>query len=324
MAADKYLLNNFKEAFVGHINRRLNEWNSCLIYDQLIKIGDPVQTSLAHVRNTIIENEEAFESEHFTQIDQETLISLLSLDELSIDEFDLFVAVSKWVDCEVLRQDLSVNDENRRCVFESIKGYIVFTAFSPEKIASCEEVTRLLTDEERGSLVLHRLDKKNPLKIELKTSRRTEASGCSVLLCKSGLVEYSYPPSYSRTMYLSVNRMIDIIGIRTTYAGSAANLSLTIRNSDGVDLGLTSESSLKDGKWRFSFEPRFRAEPDCLYTLQITGDEQLTKEDLLSKIPTHQVPKDSLVVNMGPNSDHPDYSGHHFIESITYRTPKSD
>ena len=64
--------------------------NSCLIYEQLVKIGDREESVLAYVRGRIIENsQEAIESEHFTQINQETLISLLSLEKLSIDEIDL-------------------------------------------------------------------------------------------------------------------------------------------------------------------------------------------------------------------------------------------
>lgn len=55
-----------------------------------------------HVLSMVIEKSKAmFESDHFMQIDQETLISLLSLDKLMIDEIGLLVAVSKWVNCKV-------------------------------------------------------------------------------------------------------------------------------------------------------------------------------------------------------------------------------
>ena len=316
VAADKYLMHEFKEAFFEYIKRKLNAENSCLIYEQLMKIGDPEEISLAHVRMMIIESrKQAFESECFTRIDQETLISLLSLDKLSIDEFDLFTAVSKWVDCEVQRQGLPVNDENRRRAFEPIKGYIVFSALTLNQIAKRKEVAELLTDEERGSLLLHQLNKEYPLKIELKTTRRAAAGAYRAFITnESGSVEYSY----SRTVYFSINRSIQIGTFDTVYSGSAANLSLTILDSDGVDLGLKTESSLKDGKWAFSFEPPFITEPNRLYSLVITGDEQLTKEHLLIKTPKLGRPEDSLVLNLGPNSEHPDYSGHHFIKRIGY------
>ena len=175
MAADKYLLNHYSRALFSFIIDKLTNENSCLIYEQLVKIGDREESALAYVRDRIIEStKEVFESEHFTQISQEMLISLLSLEKLSIDEIDLFKAVSKWVDCEVRRRGLSVNRENRRLVFESIKGYILFSELTPEKIANCKEVVELLTKEELLSLLsllLRLVNKEEPLAIELKTSR---------------------------------------------------------------------------------------------------------------------------------------------------------
>ena len=316
VAADKYLMHEFKEAFFEYIKGKLTAENSCLIYDQLMKIGDLDEISLAHVRTVIIESsKQAFESECFTQIDQDTVINLLSLDEQSIDEFDLFAAVSKWVDCEVQRQGLPVNDENRRSVFEPIKGYIVFTALTLDQIAKRKEVSQLLTEEERGSLVLHLLDKANRLAIELKTTRKAAAGAYRAFITnESGSVEYLY----SRTVYFKANRDVRIRGIDTFYSGSAAKMSLKVLGSDGVDLGLKPECSLKDGKWTFSFEPPFIMEPNRLYSLVITGDDQLTKEHLLSRTTTFESPKYSLVFNVGPNSEHPDYSGPHFIKSILF------
>ena len=130
LAADKYLLHHFSEPFFEYIKGRLNAESSCLIYDQLIKIGEREEIPLPQVRTAVIEGGiKAFQSEHFMQIDQETLISLLSADELAVDEIDLLVAVSKWVDCEMQRQSLPANGENRRKMFERIKGYILFSTF---------------------------------------------------------------------------------------------------------------------------------------------------------------------------------------------------
>ena len=322
VAADKYLLHEFNKEFFDYIKGKLNPESSCLIYDQLMKIGDREEISLADVRTVIIENsKDAFESKHFRQIDQETLISLLSLDELSIAEFDLFVAVSKWVDCEVERQDLPVNGLNRLRMFEPIKSYILFTALTLEQIANGKELGLPLTNQEKGLLVMHRLNKVNQSPIELKTSRKASVSACSVFISESGSVEF-YSYSHSRTMYLSLNRRVYIKTFSTIYSGSAANLSFKIQNSKGVDLDLKTQISLQDGKWSFTFRPPFKAEPDCLYTLQITGDDQLARDQPVNT-PTLENPKYSIIFNMGPNSEHPEYSGRHFVEGITY-FPSSD
>lgn len=115
-------------------------------------------------------------------------------------------------------------------------------------------------------------------------------------------------------MNLSVNRRVSIRTVHTTYSGSATNLSLRIRDSKGVDLDLEMKSYLEVNKWSFSFEPPFIMEPGRVYTLLITGDEKLTKENLLRTWQTYEK-CDGSIFYVGPSVD-PEYSGHHFIHSI--------
>src|SRR5699024_7228125 len=116
-----------------------------------------------------------------------------------------------------------------------IKGYVLFAALSPEKIAEHEEVAGLLASEELAQLFLHLLNRRNPLKIELKTSRRAAAARVFI----TDLVSANDNP-YSNQVYLSVNRKVFIRAIYTTYSGSEADLRLKILDSDGVDFGLES------------------------------------------------------------------------------------
>ena len=247
----------------------------------------------------IIENsQKTLESEHFTQIDQETLISLLSLDRLSVDEIDLLVAVSKWIDCEVQRQGLPVNGENRRQVFQPIKSYILFTALTPENIANYEEIDELLTFEERGSLVLHLLNKRNPLVIELKTPRRT--SVCSVFVVDA---LYVGDLDYSETTGLLVNRRVSIRKIYTTHSGSAQHLCLQIQDSNREDLTSNIEKSVQDGRLCFSFNPPFDLEPNTNYTLQVDGGGKMRREDRLSQ-QLHLNYKESVSFYLAPLDNH--------------------
>ena len=284
MAADKYLLHGFSKKFFGYITTKLNAESSCLIYDQLIKIGEREEISLASVRTVIIENSQTtFESDHFTQIDQETLISLLSLDELSIDEIDLMAAVSKWVDCEVQRQGLSVNRENRQKVFEPVKGYILFTGLTPEKFASSKEIAELLTFEERGSLALHLLFKDNLSAIERQTERRVGYSFCSVFVNDTRhFADYVYYV-YEEEPTLSANRRVTVRTIYTTYSERAEHLRLKILDENLVSLGLKIESLVQDGRLCFSIKSPFVMEPNESYTLSFIGDGNLTSEDQQSK-----------------------------------------
>ena len=280
LAADKYLLHHFSEAFFGYIKARLDAESSCLIYDQMIKIGEREELSLASVRTIIQSSEAAFMSEHFKQIDRETLISLLSLHKLAISEFDLITAVSEWVDSEVERQGLTVDRESRRKAFEPIKGYILFTALRPGTIANCKEIAELLTEEEIGSLLLHQLNIEKRSKIGPETSRIPETYAyCSVF--GDSVSELSHP--FSRSVNLSVNRKVEIVTIHSTYSESATNLSLKILFSKGVELGLKIENSARNGKLSFVIDPPFDVQPNTSYTLQITGDGSTTNEDQLSK-----------------------------------------
>ena len=113
-----YLLHRFDRAFFDYAKAKLNAESSYLIYDLLVKIGEHEEMPLNDVQDMIIHFIIAtLKSDHFTQIDQETLINLLSLDRLHVTKIDLFEAASKWVDHEVQRQGLLVNGENRRRVF---------------------------------------------------------------------------------------------------------------------------------------------------------------------------------------------------------------
>ena len=282
LAANKYLLQRFDRTFFEYIQDRLDEESSCLIYDQLIKIGEREAIPFASVRTMIIEHsQKTLESEHFTQIDQETLISLLSLDQLSVDEINLLVAVSKWIDCEVQRQGLPVNRENRRRVFEPIKGYILFTTLMPKKIASCKEIIELLTFEERGSLVLHQLDEENNLSmIKLQTARRADSGVYRVLVDDT---RHMHTCVYREKRGLTVSRRVSIRKIFTTYSERARHLSLKVLDAKGVDSGLKIESLVQDGRLCFSFTPLFVMEPNSEYAFDFTGNGETTSEDHQSR-----------------------------------------
>ena len=270
-------------AFFDYVKDNLNAESCWLIYDQLMKIGEREELPLASVRARIIENsQEAIQSDHFKQIDQETLISLLSLDELRIAEIDLLAAVSKWVDCELQRQGLPVNRENRRKAFEPIKGYVLFTALTRAQIANCKEIVELLTFVERGSLALYLLGKSNSLMVEQKTKRKAGTGVCSVFVEDSQLFTGVTDFDYSESTHLSATQRVSIRTIYTTYSEVAQNVYFKLLDSEGlVDLGVKTKQFVKDGKWCFSFESPFVMEPFVWYTLKVYADGRMTAEDSL-------------------------------------------
>ena len=292
MAADKYLLHDFNAAFLGHIKNILNAKNSCLVYEQLIKIGNPEEIPFTHVKAMLMENSiQTFTSEHFTQIDQETLISLLSLKELSISEFDQLAAVCKWVDCEVRRQGLPVNVENRRRVFEPIKPYIRFSDLNGERFAGCKEMVELIPPKELTPLLLHLLNKANPLTIEQKTLRRAGTSTYSVFVRKTDPFDYSYydydePENFNEVdMRLTADQSVSIRTIHTTFSQRFKDLKLTIYGLDRAPVKLEMKRFVKDGKLSFLLEPPFELMPKCSYRLVASSQDEIdevTEENRLN------------------------------------------
>ena len=107
-SADKYLLRQFEGTFFEYIKNILDAENNCLIYNQLVKIKHEEEVSMACVNNMKCK-------EIITQIEQEKLNHLVSLDESSIAKFNLVVSVLlKWINRELQRRGMPVNRENRR------------------------------------------------------------------------------------------------------------------------------------------------------------------------------------------------------------------
>lgn len=278
MAADKYLLHGFSKAIFDFVKANLDK--SCQIYGQLAKIGEREQTSLDIVKFRITkETPVAFQGKCFMEIDQESLIGLLSLDELNIPEIDLLAAVLKWIDYQVLKQGLPLNRENRRKVFEPIKAYIVFTALRPETILGSKLIDKLLTEEEKMTAFSHQLNNDDPPITELKTPRMP---ACHVPCTVSSALRFELRRPFSSSVNLTVNRKVSIQTIHTNYSVDAANVNLKIFDSKGVDLSLEIKSSVQDDRVRFSFDPVFHVRPNSSYILQVTGECQ-TKDDHLNE-----------------------------------------
>lgn len=283
-AADRYLLHHFQEPFFASIKSKLDAKNSCLIYDQLMKIQSENQL-MDHVRKFIVSNSKAaFNSEYFTQIDQQTLISLLSLDMLSISEINLLTAVANWVDCEVQRRGLPDTLANIRTVFEPIKGYIIFTDLKSEEIANCSEIARLLTEEEMSALVLHLSgNKKVPWTVERKTARTVGSHVCKAKPARFSSTNLEGP--FSNQTYLMSTRSVRIKTIYSGYSSAAVNPRIELVNTNDGSTISSFDSSLKDRKWQFTLNPPLLVEPNIKYKARATAAGSMCREDQVNDCP---------------------------------------
>ena len=254
MAADMYLVDNLANNLLERIKNELNESNCCLIYDQLIKLQKE-ESTLNYVRNLIeLNSEAAFKNNYFSQIDQTTLIDILKMKSLNINEIDVLIACSKWVDAEIERQMIEPIIENKRKMFVPLKCLINFTEMNADQVGKIGEILRvLLNNDEIASLFLHLFDKTQPLTIKNETIR-TKPKLYSV---SAKPVSFYFNNVHSKRLnfqdYLAVNQSVLIASIKTLLGDSVNNLDLKIAKNEEL-LDLKHEKVSIDGKWSFKFD----------------------------------------------------------------------
>ena len=213
-----------------------------------------------------------------------------------------------------------MNGENRRRVFEPIKGYILFSTLSAEKFANCKKIVELVTPDEIGPLLLHLLNKEYPVPIVLKTTRKTGASVCSVFISDSDLFDvdaYDYDHEEedftSIEMHLTVNRRVSIRAIHTTCPDYLEDFDLGIQGLNRKSLNLEMKRFVKDGKWSFSLDPPFDVEPNCSYTLFAGVDGEILEETREQSVLDY---KGTVIFNVQRES--PNYLEFHCIRGLDF------
>ena len=141
-----------------------------MIYDQLMKlaISDSLTGDLK--RKIARECSSACASDSFKQIDEDTLVSILSFNLLNIAELDLLKACMRWTDGEVARQN--AGQANKRAVFKAVKHLIRFGDLSLSDLSSVPEINNYLTAEETDFIFLHLYDQNLPIHIDYRCPRR--------------------------------------------------------------------------------------------------------------------------------------------------------
>ena len=265
--ADKYLVVGLNDVLFNHIKESLDIFNCCLIYDQLIKIQKDDLPILKHVKSFIKYNtKKVVEHEFFTKIDENTLLDLLMMDELSVSEIELLNSCARWVKEELLREGLISNAQNKREIFKPIKNYIKFSVLSLEQMKVFGEIYDLLPAEETVSFLAHLLNGR-PLSIECKTKRKT----INLYRIDSNLFNDKISLSQFVTS-ISANQTCFIQMFSTSLHKSIAFLELSIEKN-GKELKLNFEKKLIDDYWCFNFEDGFEMNSDVNYRLIFTFNQ---------------------------------------------------
>lgn len=272
------MIQNLINDLYDYVRKSLNGSNCIIIYDQIIKLQRDFPP-LVNVRKLIqLYGEAAFMSDYFTEISEKTLVDLLKMEVLRIKEIDILRSVSKWLDGQLQRSDLSATTANKQKLFEPIKSLINFGVLSLEDVNKNEDLLKsILTMEETISLLFHLMDKSKPFIIDYQSPRHI----CSIVEF-SGLVNLNISTSGFQT-YLSPNRKLLIISIHTLLSSSVSDLKLKILKNN-QELLVELENILIDDKWCFEFNRKLEVDPRNNYLFQFSFNNfQFDSNNLLSR-----------------------------------------
>lgn len=152
--AKKYAVPALEKHCVDFLKHNLSPDNACMLLTQARLFDEPQLAALC--LETIDKyTQEALGAEGFTDIDIDTLTSVLDRDSLRIKESKLFGAVLRWAEAECLRQNSPVSSDNKRAVLGNVLAKVRFPLMSVEEFAQGPAQSGILTDKEIVSLFLH-------------------------------------------------------------------------------------------------------------------------------------------------------------------------
>ncbi|XP_011500374.1 PREDICTED: BTB/POZ domain-containing protein 1 [Ceratosolen solmsi marchali] len=152
--AKKYAVSSLEKHCVDYLKSNLTTDNACLLLAQARLFDEP---QLAAICLDTIDKftTNALSADGFTDIDIDTLITVLQRDTLRVRESKIFQAVVRWSEAECIRQQLPVTSDNQRSVLGRAISLVRFPLMSMEEFAIGPAQCGLLTDREVVSIFLY-------------------------------------------------------------------------------------------------------------------------------------------------------------------------
>uniref|UniRef100_A0A1B6DZ41 BTB domain-containing protein n=2 Tax=Clastoptera arizonana TaxID=38151 RepID=A0A1B6DZ41_9HEMI len=152
--AKKYAVPALERHCVDFLKANLGSDNAFMLLTQARLFDEPQLAELC--LETIDKNtSEALAADCFTEVDLDTLNSVLQRNTLRIREAKLFQAVVSWAEAECLRQQLPITPENQRAVLGPGLSLVRFPLMTIEEFAMGAAQSGILTDREVVSLFLY-------------------------------------------------------------------------------------------------------------------------------------------------------------------------
>ena len=317
----RYLASNLIEDLTDHIIKNgLNVANVCVIYDQLLKLAID-ESLIGEVKLRMATKfSEACASDSFLQIDEDTLVAILSYSCLNIREVELLKICLRWAESEAARRDSAADAASKRQVFSSIKHLIRFGDLSLSEFGSVSNIHSFLTFEEIGSIFYHVSHRSTPIKIDYRSPRRSggtqvakavKDSDCSG---RGSIVAFKY--------FISVDKSVILSSIATFATAGFSSLSFEISRDEGnsTDCKVLAGKET-EGRWSIDLSDlSFQLEPNVVYKLKFSFSVRYRSYEYTyflntSKGMTLKSDEAGVVFKIESNS------GQHCIEKIHFSGP---
>ncbi|XP_078675068.1 BTB/POZ domain-containing protein 6-B-like [Branchiostoma floridae x Branchiostoma belcheri] len=161
-SAKKYIVPHLAKACVTFLETSLSARNACVLLSQSRLFEEP---ELMQRCWQVIDAqaELALNSEGFTEIDYETLETVLGRESLNAKEIVIFDAAARWAETECRRQNLQPNANNKRRVLGRALYLIRVPAMSLEEYANGAAQSGILTLQETADIFLYYTARNKPV-----------------------------------------------------------------------------------------------------------------------------------------------------------------
>lgn len=276
-AAKKYIVPFLAKSCVRFLETSLSARNACILLSQgrLFEEQELMQRCWEVID---AQAEEALKSDGFTEMDLNTLKTVLTRETINAKELSLFNAVCRWAEAECGRQEVEPTAENKRTVLGDALNLIRVPTMSLEEFANGPAQSGILNLQETNDVFLHYLAKNKP---ELSFSKK-KRTGLTPHKCHR-FQSSAYRSNQWRyrgrcdSIQFAVDHRIFVAGLGL-YGSSNGATDYQVKielKKNGMVLGQTIARFFCDGSsntFPVMFENPIQIEPEIFYTASAVLD----------------------------------------------------
>lgn len=273
--AKKYGVFELEKQCVDFLRRHLAPNNSIVLLSQarLFDERELIQTCLECIDQSTVES---LNAEGFTEIDRDTLSTILKRDSLVIPEVTLWKCVLAWAKAECERRELEETSDNLRSVLGPVLELVRFPLMSIEEFASEVAQTGILLDRQIIDIFLYFTVNPKP-QLPFSSESRSKVSGNERVVQRFQKVEsrWGYSGTSDRIKF-QVNRRIWLVGFGlfgAIHGSSEYDVCMQVLLQSGEVLASNETCFTCDGStqtFRVNFKQPVEIQPNMSHTACVT------------------------------------------------------